>query len=251
MELSADLNVIAPSGKFSSTFFINDQQGVNYFTYERAFAYDETSKKTNTQYLDYELDGNEVSIYFDRDQMLSSGLIFPITIDPLVTATNTLPLASIGGSGYNAVCFAGGCSYGLTVNSPANAVITDILFSFNYIAQGACWMNDGAITFSYNGCVSPNIPGFFWFCKCNWRRSLHRKWLPIYNHLQACVPAPSCAPIPMNFGLRFYRCFQAGACSNTCIGANSPWTMTVRGDSKRKLLPLLQWPIYVQGQVPI
>lgn len=231
LDFSDGLILQAPTGKFSGSISVLDENGQNYYTYDRAFAYDEQSKRSNTQFLDYAVNGKEVSLYFDRDEMLASGLQFPITIDPLVTVSNVLPQASIGGSGYNAFCFAGGCSYALSVNSPANAIISDILFSFNYIAQGACWMSDGAITFSYNGCTSPNIPGFFWFCNAIGGGVCTGSNISLYSDLQACIPPPSCASFPMNFGLRFYRCFQAGGCSNTCIGANSPWTMTIQGQT--------------------
>jgi gliding motility-associated-like protein len=231
LDFNDSLSLIAPSGKFSSAIYLNDASGNNCFTYERAFAYDSLQNKNNLHYLDYSVSGKEVNLYMDRDELLASGLNFPITIDPLVTVTNSLAQASIGGSGYNAICFAGGCAYNLTVNSPANAILTDVLFSFNYIAQGACWMNEGATSFTYNGCNSPNLPGYFWFCNGIGGGVCAGNNLSIFNDIQACLPASSCGSVPMNFGLRFYRCFQAGGCSNNCIGANSPWTMTVRGQT--------------------
>ncbi|MBK7667436.1 MAG: gliding motility-associated C-terminal domain-containing protein [Sphingobacteriaceae bacterium] len=44
------------------------------------------------------------------------------------------------------------------------------------------------------------------------------------------MPAPSCAPVSVPFTMQFFRtCFGAAGCSGTCIGANSPWTMTLDG----------------------
>jgi gliding motility-associated-like protein len=233
-EMNQGLRVQAPAGRFSDGITILGDNNEVYYSYERAFVFDSLHFKSNIQYLDYVWNdsGKELQIIFNRDQALQSGLQFPMTIDPLVVTNNTLPLASITGSGYNAFCFTGGCAYNLSVPSPANAVITDVLFSFNYIAQGACWMSDGATTFAFNGCTSPNTPGFFWFCNNPATGVCTGNNLSIFSDIQACIPGPSCGSVPLNFSMRFYRCWQAGAgCSNTCIGANSPWTITIQGQS--------------------
>jgi gliding motility-associated-like protein len=234
LEYSADLKLNIPNGKFSDAFELLGTDNKSYFTYERAFVFDSVNNKSNILYLDYEWNTpeNALAIHFNRDLAVQTGLSFPMTIDPLVTSTNTLPVASITGSGYNAVCFTGGCSFNLTVPSPANAQITDVLFSFDYLAQNGCWRNEGATSFSFNGCNSPNLPGYFWFCNLASAGPCTGSNLSIFSDIQPCIPPPICGSNPMNFTLKFYRCFQAGGgCSNNCIGALSPWLITVRGQT--------------------
>lgn len=231
-EYSSGLMLSSPSGRFSSGFDITQTDGTPLYHYDQAFVRDSDPKGHGLLYLDYETGPFHSDLFFNRDAALAQGLQFPMVIDPLVTASNTLPQGAIGGSGYNAVCFTGGCNYTLTVNAPANATITDIITNFDYIAQGACWLNEGATTYSYNGCQSPNTPGFFWYCNNFGGGTCLGTNISLWSDFQSCVPLPQCAPYPMNFTMTLYRCFQAGGgCSNSCIGAGSPWTMTIQGQT--------------------
>jgi len=154
----------------------------------------------------------------------------PLIIDPTVTSSNTLAQNLITGSGYNATCFNGFCTYNLTVPTPANATVTNVQWSFNYRAQNLCYRTEGAVTFFLGTCRSPSQNNLFWFCNTATGGDCIGDNISIFTDVSSCLPAPSCTPQNLNFTMRFHRCFSSGGgCSNTCIGAISPWTMTITG----------------------
>ncbi|MFY7991442.1 MAG: hypothetical protein ACOVO3_11965, partial [Fluviicola sp.] len=156
---------------------------------------------------------------------------YQLVVDPTVTGAQTLAQASILGSQYNASCnFTNSCNANLTVARPPNATITDVQWTFNYTATGLCWREDGAVRFTTGGCVSPSQAGFFWFCNLPSAGTCTGTNISIINDLGPCLPAPSCVPVDVNFTLQFFRsCWGSTGCNNTCIGAASPWTMTIIG----------------------
>ncbi len=182
----------------------------------------EASYRINNNYLDVAVPVNWITHYLQ--------LYDELVIDPIVTSTNTLAQASITGSGYNATCFTGYCTYNLTVPTPANATVTDISWSFNYRATSPCFRSEGAITLYLGSCRSPGPANFYWFCNNPSAGDCNGSNISIFSDFNSCLPAPSCTPQNLNFSLRFHRCYSAGGgCSNACIGAISPWTMTVTG----------------------
>ena len=156
---------------------------------------------------------------------------YELVVDPLVTGTNTLAQAAILGSQYNASCnFTNSCNATLIVARPANATITDVTWSFNYLATGACWLEDGGVRFSTGACLSPAAAGFYWFCNLIGGGTCTGANISIFNDLGTCIPAPSCVPVNVPFTMQFFRgCWGTTGCNNTCIGAASPWTMTITG----------------------
>lgn len=200
-----------------------------------AIAYPEHGDKNQRYYPLYELDKNRLGIIIPSQWLIQNLQSGNVIIDPLVTSTNTLAQASITGSRYDATCnFTQSCDFTLSVNTPPAAVFTDILINFDYLAQGACYMEDGATRFTLGGCVSPNIAGFYWYCQDPNPGTCNGTNISIFPDLSSCLPAPSCLAQPLNFGLKFYRsCWgtTGAACSNTCIGAASPWNVVIQGQT--------------------
>jgi gliding motility-associated-like protein len=165
-------------------------------------------------------------------------LLGKVIIDPLVTSTNTLAQAAITGSRYDPICnFSLSCDYTLIVNTPPAAVFTNVLINFDYLAQGACWMEDGANRFTLGGCTSPSAFGNYWFCNApggSAPGTCTGDNISIWSDVASCMPTPSCIAQPLSFGLKFYRsCFgtTGAACSGTCIGAASPWDVIIQGQT--------------------
>jgi len=182
----------------------------------------EANYRINNNLLDIAVPVNWISHYLQ--------LYDELIIDPTVTSTNTLAQGSITGSGYNATCFNGFCTYNLTVPTPANATVTDITWSFNYNATSSCWRSNGAVSLYLGTCRSPGATSNFWFCPVNSVGTCTGTNISVMSDFSSCIPPPSCAPQNLNFSMRFHRCWgSGGGCSNTCIGATSPWTMTVTG----------------------
>ena len=199
-----------------------------------AIAYAENGKKEERYFPQYNLKDNQLGIVIPVLWLAQTLLKGHVIIDPLVSSTNTLAQAAIAGSRYDATCnFTQSCNYTLNVNTPAAAVFTNILINFNYLAQGACYMEDGATRFTLGGCVSPNAAGFYWYCQNPAPGTCTGANISIYSDISSCLPAPSCVAQPLTFGLKFYRsCWgNPAGCDGACIGAASPWNVVLQGQT--------------------
>lgn len=199
--------------------------------YAAAYSYQSHDLKETYNPLPYFINDNEINIPLKTawiNDQLKNG---PLIIDPLVTGTNTLAQAAITGSQFNASCnFDNSCNHNLTVQAPANATFEDIFWSFAYLAQGACWMEDGAMRITTGNCVSPSTANVFWFCNVPNPGTCEGTNLNSWTDLSGCLPAPSCSPQNVNFTLQFFRrCYGTAGCNNTCIGASAPWIMNIQG----------------------
>lgn len=207
--------------------------GQEAFNISACIGYDSHSSRDNgVQSFRYERRENILDIVLPLEVLQDPRLVFPYTVDPLVNSSNTLAQGSITGSAYGATCFVNYCSYNLSVPTPANATIIDALWSFNYVAAGSCWLWDGAVTYTTGACASPNQAGYYWFCNSLGTGTCTGSNISFYSDVASCMPAPSCTPQNVPFTMRFYRCYSSGAgCSNACIGAASPWTITLVGQT--------------------
>ncbi len=200
---------------------------------DQALAYVENNN--NSRFMpDYLIHENNLGIVIPTNWLEQSLTQGRVIIDPLVSSSNTLAQASITGSMYNSSCLhLLSCDYTLSVNTPAAAVFTDILVDFEYIAQGLCYLEDGALRFTLGSCVSPpTATGLYWMCLDANPGTCDATNLSLFSDLNSCLPPPSCSPQSVTFGMKFYRsCWGSAGCSNTCIGANSPWVMTIKGQT--------------------
>ncbi len=193
--------------------------------------YPKGGSKESVQAVAYVVDKNTMGIVVPFEWINSLIDQHELVIDPLVTGSNTLAQASITGSMYNASCnFTNSCNYPLSVNQPAASTITNVTFSLDYLASGLCWLQDGSMRLSTNGCTSPSAAGFYWFCNGIGGGTCFASNISIYSDIQSCLPAPSCSVQTIPFVLHFFRsCYGATGCSSTCIGASTPLTITIQG----------------------
>lgn len=196
-----------------------------------AYAYPVSEERVEQVFLEYTLGQSALSLAVPFELIDQYDGVQHLIIDPLVTGTNTLAQAAINGSMYNFSCnFDTSCDYNLTVAAPPNATFTDVLWSFDYLAQGLCWMSDGALRIRTGGCLSPGDVGYYWFCNLTSSGDCTGDNISIIDDLGGCLPPPSCAPQNVTFTMEFFRsCWGAFGCSNACVGAMSPWTMTIQG----------------------
>lgn len=177
------------------------------------------------------------NVYYKWSTSEFDNLSYPIIIDPTVTSAGSLPQGSIVGAGdfANNGAFTSGCLYNLAVPTPANCQITDIDWTFTYLAQNGATMSEGACRFNYGACVSPAGAGFFWFCNDNVNGGTCTGTnISIMADFSPCVPAPACAPYNMNFQMEFFDAwgaFNALNCDPTFITAAADWTMTITGET--------------------
>ncbi len=218
------------SGKLLGDIRIIDQDE-EYFKIHSSIAFDAT-EHPHVISLGSEVNAsNELLTYIPVSWLNDSHTVYPVIIDPTVSSTGSLPLASITGSQYNAVCWTGGCNYNLSFLSPANCTITDIRFSFNYNALGLCTWQDGGVSFTYGGCRSPSSSAHT--CGLAFPGLCILGNVTIFNDFQPCIPPPQCSPYMMNFDMQFYRCNNdpTPGCGSGCIAAASAWTMVVEGET--------------------
>jgi hypothetical protein len=211
---------------------IIDTNNIDILNIGTAYAWD-SAEDISTEIFNYSLkENNALDIEIPLNWLNDPNRVYPVTIDPLVSALNVLQQPSITGSGYNAACNfqSVGCLYNLSVAVPPNCTVTDILFDFDYITAGACLMNVGGMDFKLGSCRSPSTNSY-WRCPLASPGTCFGDNISAYLDFQSCIPAPQCASYNMNFQLNFFRCSapDGNNCSANCIAAASPWTMTVVG----------------------
>lgn len=215
----------------TGAFAIQTPEGVDAFYFGKAYGWD-AAQLANVDAFNYRLsDQNYLDIEVPFTWLNDNARQYPVTIDPLVSGTNTLPLASIVGSGYNATCWAGGCSYNLGVPVPANCTVTDVLWNFNYITAGGCLMNAGALDLRMGVCRSPSNNSLYWTCNAPNPGTCNGNNISVITDFAPCVPNPQCASYNLGFTMNFYRCQgpDVNPCGALCIAAATGWTMTVQG----------------------
>jgi len=190
---------------------------------------------------EYFIDGNSMEIAVPVEWIKKLISYTDVVIDPLVSSSATLPQASILGTNraswpqYSCVVTNPSCNYNLNVTTPPNATITDVQFTFAYLASLAngCWMSDGATRISTGTCMAPSLATNYYYCNVTNSGTCTATNLSIWSHVGSCMPPPSCFGTVVPFTLRFYRdCYgPTTLCSGSCIGANSPWTMTIFGQT--------------------
>lgn len=229
-------SVTTPGEAYQGMITVRENaSGASLYEIGTATGFDNSNKRENEKLLGYRLNGNKLAIAVPISWMNNPSMVYPVTIDPLVTSTGTYLQANITGSGGNgsgSFVPASACPYNLTVPVPANCTVTDIRFAFDYIAQNGAWMSEGATDFLYGTCRSPSNSSLYWYCNSNSAGTCTTgvAGISIYSDFQSCIPAPQCASYNMNFTMRFYDRWGT-TCSNTWIGANSNWVMTVEGNT--------------------
>lgn len=224
--------IVLDNGDVLGTISIKDASGKEYFSIREALGFDASAERSlHLINLAYRIKDNQLKIVVPKSWLDNPDLVYPLTVDPTVTATNNLPTASITGSGYDPSCWVGYCQYNLSVAVPPNCVVTNITTSFTYAAIPPCVTNQGALDFYYGACRSPDQTGFFWTCSNPGTNSgnCNGSNLGLFSDFQSCIPAPQCPSYDMDFIMRFYRCSGVAGCNNTCIGAVTPWSITVSG----------------------
>jgi hypothetical protein len=236
-DLHVDLSQSVLSGEDKRTGLISivDQSQEPYFVFRRSIAYDAKERSENYFELPFAFSGSQLDYFVPVNWLNNPSTLYPVTIDPLVYASDTLPQANIMGSGFTNVCGTLGCSYYIdSIMTPANCEITGIETYFSYIANLPCIREDGGFSITMtnpaaSSCTTRNftchggIQGACFF----WPAHL----LYAVPPLAPCVLPPQCAPYPLSFELKLSRCnwVPVVPCDASCILANSDWIMTIEG----------------------
>jgi gliding motility-associated-like protein len=204
----------------------------------KAIMYAQKDPTKTYQYLTYKINKNHLSILVDAVNLNQQLLNGNVVIDPLVSSTATLPVASITGSMNNGSA-TNACQYPLIVATPAKVTFTNILVQFGTFSKSPALNNQAFFYVEVPGCSgvifsadphSPNsdssgtlvtedsndVPGF--------------TSIPLLN----CLPTPSCVPQNITFVLGLYNTVTNGpnnVCSNQYVGAYEPFQLLIEGNT--------------------
>ncbi len=231
-------------GQWVGNIDLVDQNNPVKFTINEGFADDNTSGNPQRAWLGYKVYQNKFEIYLPVNWLGQSSRQYPVTIDPTVQTSGTNVAINGQGAGYDNT-FVTGCFYTLSVNTPANCTITNIYWSVQYTTFNPCRGGNGAsvyggMIFNYLGCRSPAPPSL-WGCALNAFVVCSPPALPGIScctpagngNFLSCVPAPQCAPYPMNFTMNFVQGNYAAypGCNPACYRITSNWVMTIEGET--------------------
>lgn len=222
------------NGKYNCNMNIKDNLNQKLFSFLQGIC--SSQNRFNSSNLYYQFINNKLEQHISTNWLLDSSTVYPISVDPVVTNSNTLLQASIAGSGLNNTgTFVGFCSYNLSVPRPANTTLNNVLWTFSYIAQNGARRNEGAVRFTTGACISPSTTGFFWFCNVNTAGVCTGSNVSIGNDLLPCISPLAACNGSVTFTMQFFDRFAGATCSNLFIGAFSDWTMTLVGNSLETL----------------
>jgi hypothetical protein len=190
------------------------------------------------QYLDYKIDQNHLSIVLNADNLDQQLLKGEVIIDPLVSSTASLPVASITGSKNNGgPSFAGACVYSLTIATPAKATFTGMSVKFGMLSLPPA-VNNQAFFFV----TGTNCDGVIFHADSTDRAydssgTLITKAPDGTSGFAAidilnCLPSPACVPQNVTFYLGFYNTVKNGpdgVCSNKYVQAYEPFELLIEG----------------------
>jgi len=253
--LSNGLSLVQQSGVpgqlFTDGINVNDAANNLQFLISKARTFDASGDKSHSTTNPYRITGNNVELHVDSTFLNTSGLMYPITVDPLFTAVG--PIAGTPNT-IGSLPSPAFCSQNITVTFPGGSTPWDVSISWNVgtiqccTGSLACFKSDAQIWFTSScGGASPvGAPGTIWVCNTagcfssgNWVPTL-----PFANSgtqsLAQCYPA-SCANQNMIFTANLNRTFCANttACNcswatNVCVYLNS-WNVTVQGRTMETL----------------
>lgn len=220
---------------------VNTANGQEVARWSPIFAWDNGSARTTPPSCAYQLiaNGNHYTVrtLVDKSWLLDPARVYPVTVDPAVSATATYTAGVIGFSAYapgNGFCgsSSGFCLGGpLNVTFPGGATVTNVVWGASYRAYAPAWRSDGGFRM-VGPCGEDPVNTNSWYsCAvlsagiCN-GTGFVAPWL-------ATCSTPSCSNTTLAFRIKNIDCAGwTGACSSLVLQIiNSTWTVTVSGST--------------------
>lgn len=200
------------------------------FKISKPIGFSKNVRQNGTHDFSYRFNNSQLDIIVPIEIITAPEVQYPYIVDPLITSPASLAQASIAGPGYGATCFSSYCTYNVNAIKPANSVLVDASWSFNYKTNlPLCFLEDAATTFHVNGCSSP-ASGYVYNCNSPTTGTCNGVNIPMWNNISNCMPAPSCSQQTIPFSMRFYQCYMyTYSCSDICVGPASAFTITLVG----------------------
>lgn len=219
----------------------NNNTGIDEIEYSPAISYDASGLKQNW-HNSFVLSNNLLEIVCDSVLLNNSSIVYPLTVDPLVTVVG--PIASPNNL-MGSLLSPAFCSHTINVTYPGGTTPWDLSASWEIRTTGLCYMSDSQVWFTSScGGISPTgAPGIVWTCPgfgCmvsgTWNPILPFAADPSTRSLVQCY-APSCLNQTMNFTINFNRLYGAGNCTYTSSNCNRMfnWSVTLQGRNAETL----------------
>lgn len=227
LQMSSGLNLYAPEQRnYIGNLEIRNTNQEAVYLISAATLYEKNDPTSTLQMTGYNIKENELDIIVPGNFLNRSAAAYPVVVDPLVSAATT---STVGGSSYSPTKTIG-CNYINTATVPANVTVTDVRWTFNYVASGGALLLHGAVDFTLGTCRSPGVPGFFWYCNLASAGTCTGTNVSIMSDIAPCILPPQCPSYPLNLNMRFYQNFAATTpCATTYVTSGSPLTVTVFG----------------------
>ncbi len=242
----ADDGFATPEGIWIGDLVVIDETGNEFFRIYQPIIYDTNipDGKNASAIIGYKIENDNgkwvLKVLISTAWLKNENRIYPVTVDPLVSATFAYASAAYGGSGYaNGAWTNNGCGYTINATMPAGAQISNCFFSASYSTStgcsNTCWMSKGAFDLIGPCGRSPQPNNFFWTCAPPAGNAPGTCSGINYaaHELTNCL-VPSCTPTPVNITLRLFRnfCVGSGTCDNTCIRLNpNSYSITLQGNT--------------------
>ena len=215
--------------RFTGILEVQNEQKEKVYVISTATAFEKNDGEKTLRNLEYLIgDDNTLDIALPGDFLNRPTTSYPVIIDPLVTLGTSVAVA---GSTYSPG-WTVGCPIVDPSTVPADITITDIQFTFEYLASGGALQTNGAMDFTLGTCRNPALTGWYWYCLTFTPGTCGGANISLISDYGPCIPAVNCAAYDLNITMNFYQSYLSVApCSNLYITATMPLTITVVGQS--------------------
>jgi gliding motility-associated-like protein len=237
--------VMTPAGLWFGELALTEGNGNELARFGRPLVYDDSMQSFDASSIPVgyvvkrTATGVWIDIRVDLAWLNAPGRVYPVTIDPLVTGTNTYN-SGVMGFQYDVTCWnqANYCSYPMTVTVPGQTTLIGAVFDVHYHSEQNgcspgvdCWMSQAAFRI-YGTCGFSPGGALYWTCLPPTGNAPGDCTGTGYDmsSLISCFP-PQCADYNLSFEMRTYHCAcSKPPCATSChYMPNSSWKITITG----------------------
>ncbi len=230
MKMASGLFLFASGHKHhTGNIQVRNTSGNKVYGISAVVAFERSHPESTLSNLEYTLvDNSTLDIGIPGTMLNRAASSYPVIVDPLVMDSTSV---TVPGSSYtNTVPYTGGCSVVDNVNVPPAITVTNIAFTFDYVATGGALMSNAGTEFFIGSCKSPAATNYYWYCTVFSPGTCTGTDQTIWPDVQTCIPAPTCSTYVLPVTMNLYQTYTAtSACDPTYVYASTPLTIIVSG----------------------
>ena len=229
--------------KYTGILQVRDEHATPIYVISTATAFEKNDGEKTLRNLEYLIGDNNIAL--PGDFLNRPANAYPVIIDPLVALNTTV---AVPGSTYSPG-WTVGCPILNPATVPADLTITDVQFTFEYLASGGALQTNGALDFYLGACRNPALTGWYWYCLVFTPGTCGGANISLLSDFIPCIPPVNCAPYDLNVTMNFYQSYLSVApCSNLYITATQPLIITVVGQTLAATASAPSSPTICAGQ---